>query len=1075
LIKLTGAKPTITRQDVRLMRTRVKNALQPAVNYAPPFLAALAMAVLTIILWQFAETQRRVSIEDQTQAITNSLVKTIQSAYESHAEAVSRMAARWAYSEGLTQEEWLFDAANYQRDIRGFKYFTFIDDTFTTRWLMSESGQMQPTASESPVYSTPGSLNFLQRLQKEGRSSGTLFYTSRSNEKVMLLQAPVFADGRFLGFVGGGIDVVKYVSDFHRGYADDLVICLMHDGDELFRSAPEQPDKPEIFKVTQTLQLGDSTFEVMTHSTEASIAAADSHFPLLILCVGFAWTLIVAWLIHQSAVLKRTSVIAKRQALALNQTSDAMFIHNSEHGIVDCNAAAVSLFGYSKAELIGMHTRDLAAENVDLGPMYAERDAGFAAKGTWTVNILCRLKNRDVRTFSITDTAFKNAEGQAMGLISIARDVTEQVQSNLRLEESENKFRSLFESSRDGITIREILPDGSFGALEANQAFLDIFGYKMEDLEHLKQTQYILLEEDQAKVSAARRQLIERGYSESYNIQCRRKDGRVTYGNFTMWRTYDELGKHIQTISIVRDLTDSKRTQESLEESQRIAELGSWEQDLVAKKGSWSAELYRIFEHDPSQRPHKYEALMEILHPNDRDRFARDRERAIAENGAMNDDYRIVMGDGRVKYIRYNFRVVLGADGTPVRRVGTVQDMTQMRDLENELRHTQKLHTVGQLTSGIAHDFNNILGVISSNTQYLQMTVSNNSDVDVTAGRILRAVNRGAKLTDQMLSFSRKQSLDPEKLDIQALFNELTETVSRSLGEAITIILDFQGTPWRVMADETQLTNAVLNLALNGRDAMDGAGRIKITTRNVTVGAAEECAGLELEPGAYVALSVTDSGSGMTQETQSQAFEPFFTTKEVGAGSGLGLSMVYGFAKQSGGGVHLKSELGVGTTVTLYLPGIEVSGTEVLVEESQDVCVTRPTSIRTILLVEDQLDLRMINEHVLRKLGHRVVQAEDAESALSAAAKTPHLDAAFIDVILPGEMNGIDLALKLRENQPTLKIMFTTGYTSPDVVKRLNKFKHDGLFRKPIEITVVSARMNDIFAAEDSTQGNAVA
>lgn len=1286
------------------------------------------MAALTIVLWQYAEAQQRENVESRASAITNGFVQTLESGFAHDAESISRMSQRWGKSVGVTKEAWVFETQNYKRDVPGFRQFFRMNENYDIKWLISDGDMIEPEDPDAPARRTTGSRFFLEELREERRRFGTYFYVNRAGESVILLAAPMFTDDRFAGFVGGGIDSAQYIGSAQEAYADDLRVRLNHDGETIFQSPGSISMESKRYATTQSVQLGETTFTIDSYPTSRVIDDAKSGLPFVVLCVGFTWTLIVAWLIHQASVIKRTSAILGRQALALNQTSDAMFIQNPVDGIVDCNAAAVQLFGYSKPELLGMHTRDLAADLEALTPLYKQREESFAGEDRWTTTLTCRTKSGGFKTMSIADSEFTDVQGNVIGVVSIARDVTDEEASKLSVAESEAKFRGLFESSRDAISIRSITPDSIAGVTQVNQAYLDMTGYTLSELNALQQGELIPLEEDQQRLRVALKQLDEHGYADAINIKYKRKDGVFRHAETTLWRAVNELGEHIQTISLVRDvteqeeskirvaeseskfrglfetsrdgiairpvteegvvgtdnvnqaysdlvgyslseledipedqiitrpedkekvlrartqleksgfadtisvqykhkdgssrlaettlwrafneknehtqtielvrdvteqednrqrlidsetkfrglfessrdaiiirsmngpdaghvidanqayldlvgysledipvytannrimspksydtiaphmkqiqelgytspfdieflhkngsavpanvqlwrmfdadgthvqtitiardMTDAARAEQGMRQAQGIAQLGSWDQDLVRKSGTWSAELYSIFELESTERPHDYERLLEVLHPEDRDRFARDREHSNREHVPINDIYRIVMDDGRVKHLRFNFRTVLDSDGNALRRLGTAQDITEIRELEDALRHTQKLQTVGQLTAGIAHDFNNILGVISSNAQYLEMIVTDNPDVNVTVDRVVRAVKRGAKLTDQMLSFSRKQALAPTQIEITPFLDELTDTISRALGEEITMDVDVPDAPWSVMADETQLTNALLNLSLNGRDAMAGSGALKIKVQNVDVNESEGVSVQGIEPGSYVAISVQDSGTGMTQEVQDQAFEPFFTTKEIGAGSGLGLSMVYGFADQSGGTVTLDSEVGVGTTITLYLPATDQQGEFTLAKPQKESVV--PTAVRTILLVEDQPDLRAINEQVLQKLGHRVITAEDAYSAILAARKVDHIDAAFLDIILPGGMNGIELAARLRETRPSLKILFTTGYAARDVLDKIDHVEHEGLFRKPIQIQDVSARLDEIFGADKS-------
>lgn len=348
---------------------------------------------------------------------------------------------------------------------------------------------------------------------------------------------------------------------------------------------------------------------------------------------------------------------------------------------------------------------------------------------------------------------------------------------------------------------------------------------------------------------------------------------------------------------------------------------------------------------------------------------------------------------------------------------------------EEQLRQSQKLEVVGKLTGGIAHDFNNLLTVILGN---LETASERTGESGAVASQIRTAINaavRGAALTQRLLAFARRQVLEPERLDLNSVIAAMLELIRRSLGVPIEVKTSLAKDLWPAMADRNQVENALLNLVVNARDAMPSGGTLMIETQNVTLDAAYARQHSEVTPGDYVVLAVSDSGIGMTPETQERAIEPFFTTKEPGKGTGLGLSSIYGFARQSGGHLRIYSELGLGTTVRLYLP--RAPGPEAAAAEKATGAGTYAGS-ETILVTEDEPEVRAIAVAHLSESGYRVIEARDAAAALAAAKSVPKIDLLLTGVVLTGGMNGQYLAAALRERNPGLKVLFMSGYAEQE-------------------------------------------
>jgi nitrogen-specific signal transduction histidine kinase len=359
--------------------------------------------------------------------------------------------------------------------------------------------------------------------------------------------------------------------------------------------------------------------------------------------------------------------------------------------------------------------------------------------------------------------------------------------------------------------------------------------------------------------------------------------------------------------------------------------------------------------------------------------------------------------------------------------------MTEKRAAEERLRLAQKMEAIGQLTGGVAHDFNNLLTVIGGNLETLQRRLAAREDAPLQrlANSAALAASRAAVLTHQLLAFSRRQPLEPKSVSPNSLITGMSDMLRRSLPESIAIETVIAGGVWPIFVDANQLENSLLNLAVNARDAMPDGGKLTVEAANVYLDDAY-AADAEVAPGQYVGIFVSDTGVGMPEDVVSKAFDPFFTTKGVGEGTGLGLSQVYGFVKQSGGHVRIYSEIGAGTTIKIYLPRLR-SPDGAAEEQASAPAVPRGNG-ETVLVIEDQPDVRLYSVEMLRELGYCVLDAPDGPSGLRMIDAHRDIALLFTDVGLPGGMNGRQLADEALRRRPALKVLFTSGYARNAIV-----------------------------------------
>jgi PAS domain S-box-containing protein len=419
----------------------------------------------------------------------------------------------------------------------------------------------------------------------------------------------------------------------------------------------------------------------------------------------------------------------------------------------------------------------------------------------------------------------------------------------------------------------------------------------------------------------------------------------------------------------------------------------------------------------------------EGVHPDDFDRCLETYLAAFHARKPFTMAYRLRRRDGVYREILDNGAAYY-RDTEFAGYFGSCIDISDRTEIEAQLRQSQKMDAVGQLTGGVAHDFNNLLQVIGGNLQLLERDLPRDERAQRRLQNAMDAVAKGSKLAGQLLAFARRQALQPRAISPGRLIRGMDDLLRRALGEGVDLETVISGGLWNTYVDPNQVETALLNLAVNARDAMEGRGKLTIEAGNARLDDAYAAIHMDVTPGQYVMIAVTDTGCGMTPEVVARAFDPFFTTKPEGQGTGLGLSMVHGFVKQSGGHLKVYSEVGQGTTIRLYLPRSREK-----VEEPVDVAVGAVVGgSEVILLVEDDEDVRATTADLLADLGYRVLKARDAEAAMVIIESGVSIDLLFTDVVMPGELAPRDLARKAQQQLPGVRVLFTSGYTDNAVI-----------------------------------------
>ncbi|QRY70720.1 response regulator (plasmid) [Ensifer sp. PDNC004] len=566
-----------------------------------------------------------------------------------------------------------------------------------------------------------------------------------------------------------------------------------------------------------------------------------------------------------------------------------------------------------------------------------------------------------------------------------------------------------------------------------------------------------------------------------------------------------------QVAVLFRDVTQRKKAEAALRESESYARdnvqrvqmamaagaiIGTWLWDVPSDRFTVDEAFAAAFGFDPGQGRSGLSLadIVGAVHPDDQERVTASVKNALAKGGAYAQQYRTRREDGSYRWLEANGRVECSSDGVALKFPGVLIDIEERRAVEAErddalaalrtlnetleqrveertaalvqaedaLRQAQKMEAVGQLTGGLAHDFNNILAGISGSLDLMKTRLAQGrvSEIDRYMTGAQGAVKRAAGLTQRLLAFSRRQTLDPKPSDINRIVAGMQDLISRSVGPGVAVETVGAGGLWTAFVDVGQLENALLNLCINARDAMPDGGRLTIETGNRWL---DERAAAErgLLPGQYVSLCVSDTGTGMSPDVVARAFDPFFTTKPIGQGTGLGLSMVYGFAGQSGGAVRIYSEVGKGTMICIYLPrhAAEDHSPDMPVEAGP---APAASGVHTILVVDDEPLVRMVAVEILEELGYEVLEASDGPSALKILDARPTIDLLVTDVGLPNGMNGRQLADAVRVQRPGLNVLFVTGYAENAVLNHGHLDHGMEVVTKPFTADVLARRVESL-------------
>ena len=738
------------------------------------------------------------------------------------------------------------------------------------------------------------------------------------------------------------------------------------------------------------------------------------------------------------ADLKKFHTENEQQARAfdklLSSISDMTFSFDREFRFRYANKPVLDLYGKKFEELMGKNFCDL----------------------NYPAEITDKIRQNIQRVFdtgeSVTDeTHFPDAAGEigfyeyifnpvvsAAGNVELvvgsSRDITERKRTEHLLHESEEKYRNIVETASEGIWLIDLTAHTAY----VNRQMAEMLGYTVDEM--IGQPIFDFLFEDDFQLAKLQMEKGSQGGSGAGEFRLRHKDGSEIFVHFSASATKNQAGEITGFLAMNADITKRKIAEKLLlhteanyrnlvESSPAIVYLAEpsppfstiYVSPNIIRFGYTSEEWFS----DPNM-------WISLIHKEDRERVLRTTETAMRQGLDTDLEYRIVSRDGAEYWLHDKGRFVTDDQGNRLGWQGVMLDISETKTLEEQLRQSQKLESVGLLAGGIAHDFNNMLTVINGYSDLVLRRLKEDDPLRRNIEEIKKAGQRSASLTHQLLAFSRRQVLQPVLLDLNEVVTDTIKMLRHLIGEDINLTTALSHRVGQVMVDPGQFSQIIMNLAINARDAMPRGGKLTIETANVFLDSAYARQHVDVLPGAYILLAVSDNGCGMSDEIKQHIFDPFFTTKEVGQGTGLGLATVYGIVKQSGGSIEVYSEERVGTTFKIYLPRI---GEQADTPKIKDISAEMTKGTEKILLVEDEELVRRLTRQILTECGYTVFEAQNGIEALELCHQGDcKFDLVMTDVVMP-KMGGRELVEKLTMKIPNLRILFTSGYTDDAVVR----------------------------------------
>jgi len=762
---------------------------------------------------------------------------------------------------------------------------------------------------------------------------------------------------------------------------------------------------------------------------------------LISFAAAFVLFAIGTWLFGRLThpLIERTIANERFTSLLLNSAAEGIYGLDRKGHCTFANEASCQLLGYEQKDLLGKNLHLLLHHSRADGSPYPESECPSRRAmqaGTVLHSENEMLWRRDGTSMPVDYHVHPIREnGEVTGAVVSVVDVSERKNAEALLRESEELLRSTFNHAAVGIA--RVSPNGKL--LRVNRKFCDILGYSKRSEVQGKSIAEVTHPDDVEKSMATVRAILN-GERDTDSMEKRylRKDGSVIWGAVTISLVRSKPdGKPKFFIAVLQNIQLRKealarleKSEARLSEAQQVAQIGSWELDLVGNHLLWSDEVFDIFEIDKEKFDASYEAFLNAIHPEDREMVNKAYNDSVEKHSYYEIMHRLLMSDGRIKFVQERGQSFYDEQGKPLRSIGTVQDLTRLHEMEEQLQQSQKMEALGTLVGGIAHDFNNKLAAITGNLFLAQEQVKDRPK----AVELLKVVEEmgfeAADIIAQLLAFARKGKLNKAPLLLVPFLKEASKLNRVAIPANIEYRLDYGKDQLPVMGDVTQLQQVFLNLVNNARDALEKSEnpRIDVALHAVEPDQAFFGRHPDLQQGIdYACISVSDNGSGIAEKDQPHIFDPFFTTKDVGKGTGLGLAMVYGVVQKHHGAIEVESQAGKGSTFSVYLPlSPEAAGSDAMkqieeVEKGQG---------ETVLIADDEPNVLKTLSAVLTSLNYKVLTARDGLEAVEMYGRNAaEIDLVILDVVMPGLM-GREAAKRIREIRQDVKLLYCSGHDS---------------------------------------------
>jgi two-component system cell cycle sensor histidine kinase/response regulator CckA len=773
-----------------------------------------------------------------------------------------------------------------------------------------------------------------------------------------------------------------------------------------------------------------------------------------------------------------------RKAAILESVLDCIVTMDANGNVVEFNAAAVRTFGYTKAEAFGRPLADLI-----IPPIFRDQfRAGLARYLTTGEGPLIGklVEIGAVRKDGIevpVEVAFTAIGSGATSIFTgVMRDITGRKNADAALSAERDRAQRYLDTAE--IILLSLDLEGRITLV--NRYACSLLGWSADELvgrsfidtciparirdDTMKRFRNVLAGPDSSIVENA---IVTRSGEERLiewrNTLLRDDHGRVvgtlSSGSDLTDRSYAEMAlqettTHLteRTKALEQHATALKESEERTNYALGVAGMGVWELDLVTRRLTWSKTMGTMYGLTPEQSPTTADGFLALIHPDDRRTIEQTLAATVLKGTGFEVQFRVLWPDGTTHWNAVKARVILDVHGATTRVLGVSSDISDRKLLETQFRQAQKMEAIGQLAGGVAHDFNNLLTAILGYSTFVIDTLAPQDVRRCDMEEVIKAGQRAAGLTKQLLAFSRKQVLEPTSVNINTLVSGIRPMLSRLIGEHVDLVSILEAELCAVRADQGQLEQVIMNLIVNARDAMPSGGRITVETANVELDGSFSL-DVAVHPGRYAMLAVSDDGVGMDEETKRRLFEPFFTTKKPGKGTGLGLATVYGIVKQSGGYIWVFSEPGQGATFKLYLPCAEPDDT---MEKAIVTIEAVPAATETVLIVEDEDAVRLLTRRILEQAGYRVFDAPNPHQAELLFERHQNLFKLVVtDVVMPGS-SGPQMFDRMLLLRPDLKVLYVSGYTDDTIVHQGILNPGIALLQKPFTADALNRRVREV-------------